>query len=119
MLPANTMGANGKLRFEGSLRMSQNTNVKSISVRLGTTALPAAASLINSAGVSFTGRLKGREAVDAQHAELWTSGGNSLSVAPGLVGVDMTQPQSLNAALFMAVASDFLVLTDFEVIQEA
>lgn len=117
-LPANTVGLTGKLRFEGAVRAAVTATNKTFAVRAGTTTLPGAPAMNNFGTLSFEARLKA-QAVGEQAVDLRGSLSSAATPAAVLRQLDMTASQSLNALMTLAVATEWMVLLDFEIIQEA
>lgn len=113
-LPANTLTANGIIRIEGGTRTNNDASVKTLTTRLNTTSLSSSA-LTSSGGSAFLAVIKGANATNRQISRLLSGNGSAASGNPGVTAVVMTNAVTLNLALTLADAADYIVITDMSI----
>lgn len=118
-LPAGALGPNGKLSFEAFIVCSSNATNKAFAGRAGTTALLPSSSFNNVTKGSMVGTVKAQNSTSLQVTDLTNrSGSTTLQASPSHRAIDFSASQDLNAFLTLTAATEWMVLLDFEIIQE-
>ena len=118
-LPANTLGPNGKLRIEGVVKASTNATSKSFGIRVDDTTSIGSAVFNNIANGGIVGWIKALKSTVLQTAVVNLFGNSSLNGVSAQRAFDMTASHTLEAMLTLTAATEWMVLLDFEIVQEA
>lgn len=117
-IPANTIGASGKIRLEYGARTPNNANGKTVGFRLDTTAFTTAI-LNSSEGGSGIAYLRAKGATNVQDCGIIPSNNHNSFHAPTRTTFDMTAARVFDVTLSMTTAAtDYVVFSFLDLMVE-
>lgn len=117
-IPANALGANGRLRVSQLWSMTNNANNKTFRIRWSTISGTAFAAVVNASVIGWkdTREIANRGATNSQAAQLAsTAGANTLGGTPTTGTIDTTAATTLLLTAQLANSGDSMTLESYSV----